>query len=92
MRVRPTWKVPTAKQAANFVSDFDRPSFGTLRHFADAFSRDIKEDVNRVSPVSGADLPSPARSTSYLQSAERGSSRDRARFSDSTSALKERPE
>ena len=31
MRVRPTWKVPTAKQAANFVSDFDRPSFGTLR-------------------------------------------------------------
>ena len=31
MRVRPTWKAPTAKQAANFVSDFDRPSFGTLR-------------------------------------------------------------
>jgi hypothetical protein len=31
MRVRPTWKVPTAKQAANFTSDFGRPSFGTLR-------------------------------------------------------------
>jgi hypothetical protein len=54
MRVRPTWKVPTAKQAVNFVSDFDRPSFGTLR--------------------------------------ERGASRDRVQFSDSTATLEKRLE
>ncbi len=31
MSIRPIREVPTAREVAEFISDFDRPSFGTLR-------------------------------------------------------------
>ena len=41
MRVRPIWEVPTARQVADTISDFDWPSFGTLRGQSSRINRSI---------------------------------------------------
>ena len=41
MSIRPIWEVPAAWQAADFILDFTRPSFGTLQGSRFDTSREI---------------------------------------------------
>jgi hypothetical protein len=61
VRVRPIWEVPAAGKVADFISDLDRPSFGTLRVPGQAVLQGLRRLANPLPEAQ--ETPHPARAS-----------------------------
>ena len=83
IRFRLIWEVPAARQVAEFVSNFRRPSFGTLRGGNRRSGTRLSNwnracfcsaDFLHTTRAASADAGSPASSSSCSATSERGTS------------------